>query len=210
MAQSYSQTELIDGLLQRLRQGESSAVNDLLHHAGVRLEHLTRKMLGSFGSVRRHEQTGDVLQNALIRLNRALQDTVPDDARHFFRLAALQIRRELIDLARRYKGKGALSFDAGGDEDRSAVGHDLAPSEHTNDPRKVAEWTEFHRLVQELPDKEREVVDLLLYNGLSQQEAAETMQVDVRSIKRYWQRARLALFEKLQGSQTSPVSLLMS
>lgn len=205
----HSQTELIEGQLDRLRQGESGAVNDLLQHAGIRLEHLTRKMLGSFGSVRRHEQTGDVLQNAMIRLTRALLEAVPEDSRHFFRLAALQIRRELIDLARRYKGTGALSFDAGGADDRSVVADDITPSEHTNDPRRVAEWTEFHRLVQELPDKEREVVDLLLYNGLSQQEAAETMQVDVRSIKRYWQRARLTLFEKLQAGASSPVSLLM-
>lgn len=210
MANHHSQTELIEGQLARLQQGEADAVNQLLDHAALRLQHLTRKMLAGFGAVRRHEQTDDVLQNALLRLTRALQESVPGDARHFFRLAALQIRRELIDLSRRYNGKGALSFDAGGGDDRSAVGDEFTPAEQTNDPRKVAEWTEFHRLIQELPEKEREVVDLLLYNGLSQQEAAETMQVDVRSIKRYWQRARLALFEKLQGSATSPVSLLMN
>jgi RNA polymerase sigma-70 factor (ECF subfamily) len=210
MANHQSQTEIIEGQLARLQHGELDAINDLLNHAALRLQHLTSKMLAGFGSVRRHEQTDDVLQNAFLRLTRALKETVPGDARHFFRLAALQIRRELVDLSRRYRGKGALSFDAGGGDDHSAVAEDFTPSEHTNDPRKVAEWTEFHRLVQELPEKEREVVDLLLYNGLSQQDAAETMQVDVRSIKRYWQRARLTLFEKLQGSATSPVSLLMN
>lgn len=207
---NHSQTELIEGHLARLQQGETSAINDLLNHAGDRLLNLTRKMLAGFGNVRRHEQTDDVLQNALLRLTRALRDAVPEDSRHFFRLAALQIRRELIDLARRYSGKGTYSLDAGGSDEQSGFREELTPSEHTNDPRRVAEWTEFHRCVQELPDLEREVVDLLLYNGLSQQEAAEVMQVDVRSIKRYWQRARLTLFEKLQGSATSPVSLLMS
>lgn len=210
MAEHHSQTELIESQLARLLAGESDAVNRLLDHAALRLQHLTRKMLSGFGAVRRHEQTDDVLQNALLRLTRALKETVPEDARHFFRLAALQIRRELIDLSRRYNGRGALSLDAGSDDDRSGLGDQQTPAEHTNDPRRVAEWTEFHRLVQELPDKEREVIDLLLYNGLSQQEAAETMQVDVRSIKRYWQRARLTLFDKLQGSPSSPVSLLMS
>jgi RNA polymerase sigma-70 factor (ECF subfamily) len=171
--------------------------------------HLTRKMLAGFESVHRYEQTDDVLQNALVRLTRALRECAPEDSRHFFRLAALQIRRELVDLARRYSGKGMRSLEGGGTEEPSEREAELTPSEHTNDPRRVAEWTEFHRLVQELPDKEREVVDLLLYNGLSQQEAAEVMQVDVRSIKRYWQRARLSLFDKLQGSATSPVTLLM-
>jgi RNA polymerase sigma factor (sigma-70 family) len=204
----YSQTEVINGHLARLQAGHSSAVNDLLEHAAARLQHLTHKMLQGFAQVRRFEQTEDVLQNALIRLSRALEDSVPEDSRHFFRLAALQIRRELIDLARRYAGKGVLSLDAGSGGDHSEA-QDFSPSEHTNDPRRVAEWTEFHRLVQELPEDEKEVVDLLLYNGLSQQEAAEIMKVDVRTIKRYWQRARLTLFEKLKGSATSPVSLLM-
>jgi RNA polymerase sigma factor (sigma-70 family) len=209
MQRDLSQTQVIEGHLARLQQGESQAINDLLHHAGERLTHLTRKMLAGFAQVRRHEQTGDVLQNALLRLTRALQEAVPQDARHFFRLAALQIRRELIDLARRYSGKGMRSIDADRD-DASAFAPDLSPVEQTNDPRRIAEWTEFHKHIAELPEKEREVVDLLLYNGLSQQEAAEVMQVDVRSIKRYWQKARLTLFERLQGGATSPVSMMMS
>ena len=206
----HGQTELIQGQLGRLRAGDPEAMNDLLQYASLRLEHLTRKMLNGFGSVRKYEQTGDVLQNAMIRLTRALYDSVPEDSRHFFRLAALQIRRELVDLARRYSGKATYSLDGSGDDNNLEDRGDLSPAEQTNDPRKVAEWTEFHRHVQELPDKEREVIDLLLYNGLSQQEAADVMQVDVRSIKRYWQRARLSLHEKLQGSASSPVTLLLN
>ncbi len=202
-----SQTELLDRQLERLRSGESDAINGLLSHASARLEHLTRKMLAGFAQVRRHEQTDDVLQNAYLRLTRALSDSPPNDLQHFFRLAALQIRRELIDMARKYSGKKELSLQAADDEEGTPGAFD--PGERTNDPRRIAEWTEFHRCIAELPEKEREVVDLLLYNGLSQQDAAEVMQVDVRSIKRYWQRARLALFERLQGSPTSPVSLLM-
>jgi RNA polymerase sigma-70 factor (ECF subfamily) len=204
----FSQTELIEGQLARLRAGDEGAINRLIEHAGDRLLHLTRKMLAGFAQVKRHEQTDDVLQNALVRLSRALGDGVPEDSRHFFRLAALQIRRELIDLARRYSGKGACSLDDSADTDGFAP--DRSPAELTNDPRRIAEWTEFHRCISELPEKEREVVDLLLYNGLSQQEAAEVMQVDVRSIKRYWQRARLSLFERMQGSATSPVTLMMN
>lgn len=208
MDRDFSQTRMIEAQLARLRNGEPQAINDLLAHSGDRLLHLTRKMLVGFATVRRHEQTGDVLQNALLRLTRALQEAAPQDARHYFRLAALQIRRELIDLARRYSGKGMQSLDAGQD-DASAFTPDLSPVEQTNDPRRMAEWTEFHKLIADLPEKEREVVDLLLYNGLSQQEAAEIMQVDVRSVKRYWQKARLLLYERLQQGATSPVSMLI-
>ena len=61
-------------------------------------------MLKFFPVVARWEQTDDVLQNALVRLCRALEAAPPEDARHFYHLAELQIRRELLDLANRYRG----------------------------------------------------------------------------------------------------------
>src|SRR5262249_32858685 len=90
--------------LDRLRQGDAAARNDLLSSACDRLQGLTRKMLNDARGVRRWEQTDDVLQNALLRLSRALEAVTPATARDFYRLAAAQIRRELIDLARHYYG----------------------------------------------------------------------------------------------------------
>ena len=52
------------------------------------------------------EQTDDVLQNAVVRLLRALEEVRPPSVRAFFGLAATQMRRELLDLARRYQGRG--------------------------------------------------------------------------------------------------------
>jgi RNA polymerase sigma-70 factor (ECF subfamily) len=54
--------------------------------------------------LKRWEQTDDVLQNATPRLCRALRETTPPTVRDFFRLAALHVRRELIDLARHHYG----------------------------------------------------------------------------------------------------------
>ena len=42
----------------------------------------------------------------------------------------------------------------------------------THDPDRLAAWTDFHREVEALPAEEREVFDLLFYQGLSQAEAA--------------------------------------
>ncbi len=210
MSSDYSQTDMISRHLLRLQQGETSALDDLLKYASERLEHLTRKMLSSFAQVHAYEQTGDVMQNALIRLTRALQETEVTDPRHFFRLAALQIRRELIDLSRRYNGRRDVSLDGSKSTDQSDASFGVEVAGQTYDPRRIAEWTHFHEEIAALPEKEREVVDLLLYNGLSQAEAAVVMGVDVRSIKRYWQRARLSLYQRLSGGTTSPTNLLMS
>jgi RNA polymerase sigma factor (sigma-70 family) len=51
----------------------------------------------------------------------------------------------------------------------------------------------------QLPNKEHEVFDLLWYQGLTQDEAAQLLGVSKRTIKRRWQSARLQLFEALGG-----------
>src|SRR5688572_30220098 len=100
-----ARTTYFQNCLDRFRAGERGAVEDLLNAAMRRLERLTRKMLAGYPDLRRWEQTDDVLQNALLRLHHALESVRPESLQHFFRLAALQIRRELIDLARHYFGR---------------------------------------------------------------------------------------------------------
>ena len=90
--------------LDRLRSGDESARDELLDITRVRLGRLARKMLQQYPGVRRWEQTDDILQNAALRLCRALKKIRPESVHGFVRLAALQIRRELIDLARHYDG----------------------------------------------------------------------------------------------------------
>jgi RNA polymerase sigma-70 factor (ECF subfamily) len=64
----------------------------------------------------------------------------------------------------------------------------------------LAQWTEFHRVIERLPDKERQVVDLLFYHGLSQAEAADVLAIDTSTVKRRWRAARLTLHELLKDS----------
>src|SRR5271169_3282825 len=97
--------------IDRLRSGDRSARDELLGHASERLTRLTRKMLRDFPGVKRWEQTDDVLQNAALRLCRALGEVQPATVADFFRLAAAQIRRELLDLARRYSGARGLGVN---------------------------------------------------------------------------------------------------
>lgn len=82
--------------LDRLRGGDAAARDELLGFARNRLERLARKMIADFRGVQRWEQADDVLQNAAMRLYRALQDVIPENPRGFFRPAATQIRRELL------------------------------------------------------------------------------------------------------------------
>lgn len=192
------------GCLDRLRAGDEAARTDLLNHACGVLHALTRKMFKDYARVRRWEESGDVAQNAALRLWRTLQAVTPGTVREFLRLAALQIRRELIDLARHHygpEGAGARHSTQGGDgglvSDTPRPVYD--EPDGTRDPGRLAVWTEFHRQAGALPEDEREVFDLLWYQGLTQAAAAGLLGVDERTVKRRWQAARLSLSRRLHG-----------
>jgi RNA polymerase sigma-70 factor (ECF subfamily) len=208
MAPLSNQTLQIQGWIDRLAAGDESARKELLNCACERLTRLTRKMLKSYPRVKRWEQTDDVFQNATMRLYRALGEVKPAGVGDFFRLAALSIRRELLDLAKHYYGplgQGAnhASLGAGQDSDGALQG----PPERAaagDDPGRLAAWTEFHSQVDRLPEPEREIFDLLWYQELSQADVAALLQVSERTVKRRWQSARLMLHQALQGELPEP------
>jgi RNA polymerase sigma factor (sigma-70 family) len=193
----------LQGLIDRLQTGDPAARDELLGRTCERLRRLTRKMLKDYGRLRRWEETDDVLQNALVRLWGALRQVTPATAREFFGLAGLQIRRELIDLARQYFGPEGVGAhhashareDAGGNTPPALA----EPADTTHDPSRLALWTEFHQQVDALPEDEREVFDLLWYQELTQDEAARLLGISEATLKRCWLSARRRLHHALQG-----------
>src|SRR3954452_17725772 len=103
-----AQTSEAQDLLERHRAGDPSARDVLIGLARGRFVALARALLRRHPHVRRWEETDDLLQAALVRLHRSLAVVRPEDVRHFDNLAATQIRRELIDLARSYQGPEGL------------------------------------------------------------------------------------------------------
>jgi RNA polymerase sigma-70 factor (ECF subfamily) len=196
--ESYSSTQ-IQLRLDRLRAGDDSARDELLKVACDRLGRLARRMLRGYPGVRRWEQTDDVLQGAALRLWRSLEEVKPASVRRFIGLAAAQIRRELIDLARHYGGP-----DGPGRHHPVRAGPDGSggppdPDTDTDDPARLAAWTEFHEHVEALPGDEKEVFNLLWYQGLPQAEAAALLGVTERVVRYRWRAARLRLHERLGG-----------
>jgi RNA polymerase sigma-70 factor (ECF subfamily) len=204
MAEGASQTRQIQIGLDRLRAGDASARSVLIQCACERLTLLTRKMLGQFPRVKRWEQTDDVLQNAALRLYGALADMQPESPADFFRLAALTIRRELLDLARHYYGKRGEGANHATWHRDPGASHDAHPVERqaasADDPLMLERWTAFHQQVEALPEEDRQLFDLLWYQGLSQLEAAELLQTSTRTIKRRWRAVRLKIHDALHGA----------
>jgi RNA polymerase sigma-70 factor (ECF subfamily) len=183
------------GLLDLMRAGDQTARQRIVEHACGRLRGLARKMLRRYPKVHRWEETDDVFVEAITRLHRALESVQPESPRHFYNLAATQIRRVLIDLSRRYygaEGLGSHHDTAGADQDGD-VAPRYEPPDSTAEPSSLAEWTDFHEQVEAMPDEEREVFNLLWYEQMGQEEAAEILGVTTRTVRRRWQDARYRL-----------------
>jgi RNA polymerase sigma-70 factor (ECF subfamily) len=200
---SESATVRLQHCLDRLQAGDASAREELLNVACERLSQLTRTMLRDYRRLKRWEETDDVLQNALVRLYRALQGVTPGSLRDFYGLAALQIRRELIDLARHYYGpEGAAGKHQSIEAEATAQGSQPPAYEQaglTQNPDRLAAWGEFHAQVNALPGEEREVFDLLWYQGLTHADAAELLGVATKTVQRRWHSACRKLHAALGG-----------
>ncbi len=201
-----SEQTQVEKLVERLGAGDDSARDELISSAADRLMQLTRTMKRGYGRVARWEQTEDVFQRAIMRLHRSLEKVQINDARHFYRLAATQIRRELIDLSRHYGGPEGMGANhatqlASRPDQSQAPAHgayDAADPEECASS-ELTQWSELHETIESLPAEQKEAVELLFYNGLSQEAAAELMDVSTRTVKRYWRNAKLSLFDKFGG-----------
>ena len=204
MGQTEGDNSQLQVLLDLAASGDDEASGELIARASDRLIKLTRKMLRNYPHLRRWEQTDDVFQNAAMRLYRSLQNLKPDSVRSFMGLATLEIRRSLIDLIRHHFGPegaaGKHHSDVAGDSsgDGSIIKNIPAP---TGEPDSLQSWALFHETVDQLPEQEREVFQLVWYGGLQQGEAASLLEVSIPTVQRRLYRARRTIVAALHGEQ---------
>ena len=191
-------TPYMEKLLRGVRAGDAAARNELIRAVSSRLEVLTERMLRKFPNVGRWAEAGDVYQGSAMRLLKSLETMAPADTRAFLNLAAVHVRRELLDLARRFYGPEGIGAN-----------HDSLGANLTGFPRglewlaivpgadDLESWTAFHEVVGALPPNEREVFNMAFYHGWKQTQMAELFGVDERTIRRRWRAACLMVNEKL-------------
>lgn len=199
MANSLTTTAELQLCIDRLQQGDDAAQDRLIQMSCSRLLQLTRKMLKRYPRVRRWEETDDVMQNVVLRLRRTLMQVKPASVRDFLKLASLNIRRELLDLVKHYYGPRGHGSNY--HSDHGAEGSDVVrqPVDLAHEPSRLAQWSDFHAAVDKMPEDDREVFELLWYQGLPQAEAAKLLDVTERTVQRRWQAARLMLYDTLHG-----------
>ncbi len=201
MADSPFDSVLLRELLGQIRSGDRAAQQQLILKIATRLEHLIRRMRASFPIVRRMTDTDDILQNALMRLMRSLQELQPKSTREFFGLAAEHVRRELLDLSRRYsRHRRQRDLTTGNVLPKQEV-HPSHTSDVADELHDINEWCALHEEIERLPEDDREIVNSIFYDGLSPNQVAEVLNVSARTIQRRWAStiAKLKQALKLRG-----------
>ena len=196
-------SEDLQPILDRLVQGDSQAKEELITRSCERLRRLARKMLHCEPRIARWEQTDDLLQTALMQLHRSLDEVKPESVKGFVGLAATHMRRELVNLARHHYGPQG---DAGHHASDDAHGKDQESGQPLHDravpkdgPSTLSEWETFHEKVKELPEEEKVMFDCLYYQEMSQEETAQLLGVNERTVQRRWRSAKLNLARLLRG-----------
>jgi DNA-directed RNA polymerase specialized sigma24 family protein len=195
---------LFQSWIDRLNCRDDSALHEMISHVYERLRRLTRHMFRDLPLPRSWESLDDALHNAYARLHAALADIHFASVRDVLRAVALQLRRELLELARFYLGpESAASWHVGSEALAPTGSRSRSASRKVSTSKKRSRrfpWSDFHARAEWLRGSEREVFDLLWYHGMTQSEAAAVLDVSVSAIRGYWLSARRFLQAGLNGA----------
>jgi RNA polymerase sigma factor (sigma-70 family) len=193
--------------LERLSRGDLSARDTIIEIVAGRLRTLAHRMLARFPNVRRWDDTDDVFQNAALRLHRSLGQMHLVDPRSVMAVAATELHRELLDLARRHAGPLAYARNHG--TNVVAAGADVEAGERwvdraaATDDDSLDRWSEFHEAIAALEPQHREVFQMVWYLGCDQHTVAATLGCSTRTVKTRWREAREAVHKRLAGDPPS-------
>jgi len=182
-------------ILTALQRGQPHAAGELLPLVYDELRRLAAYRLA-------HEDPGQTLQatalvhEAYLRLVHAGCDEW-EDPRHFFNAVAEAMRRILIDNARRKK-----SAKHGGDLKRANLEAIELPV--VTPPDELLALDEaLDRLAQTHPD-EAQLVKLLYFVGMTQEEAARILGICRRTVNNRWAFARAWLHQAIRPDEARP------
>jgi RNA polymerase sigma factor, TIGR02999 family len=176
-------------LLHAARNGDSDALDRIMPLVYEDLRLIARRQL-------RHE-LGDrtmrptsLVHEAYVKLTNASALNAGDRG-HFLAIAARAMRQVLVDDARRRatsKRGGSWTQITFGDRDWSggALGAD--------------ELLALNDALDQLEPRQRQVVECRFFGGMEEQEIAETLGINERTVRRDWVKARAWLYRAIYGT----------
>ncbi len=187
----------ITRLLEAMHEGKAEAAEELLSRVYQQLRTLAACKMA-------HEAPGQTLQptalvhEAWLRLGGGEGARFPSRA-YFFAAAGEAMRRILVEAARRKK-----RLKHGGNLERVNIDNvELATPLPDDDLLALDEA--LTRLAESEP-RAAELVKVLYFVGLTQEQAANELGVSISTVERKWAYARAWLFREIQKGQVAPES----
>lgn len=175
----------VSQLLAALRQGESTALDELLPHVYEELRALARAQVrGRPGTL----QATALVHEAYMKLARA-GTVAAEDRAHFLAIAARAMRQVVVDRAR-----AALSRKRGGGWQPVTLQPDSVSLE-----LRPEEAIALDRALEALDPRQRLIVECRYFAGLDDGEIAAVLGVTDRTVRREWVKARAWLYAELYG-----------
>jgi len=181
-------------LLASVRAGDEGALDRLVPLIYDDLRAMARRQLGREHEARTLQATA-LVHEAYAKLA-ASHSLRPRDRTHFVAIAARAMRQVLVEDARRRK-----SAKRGGGWNRTTLTPRVGES-YELDPEELLA---LDQALGELGDRQRQVVELRFFGGLTEREVAELLDVTPRTVRRDWVKARAHLYRRLYVGGAGPV-----
>ncbi|MBV6497678.1 MAG: RNA polymerase subunit sigma-70 [Acidobacteria bacterium] len=184
-------TRGVTGILVRLSDGDKDAVNDLLPFVYDELRRLA-------GNYLRQERSDHTLQPTAL-VNEAYLKMVDitqiswQNKAHFVAVAANQMRRILVDHARRRN-----AFKRGGEFHILTLNDEIDKA--ADETTELIELDDALNELAKMDAVKAQIVEMRYFGGLTMEEVAEVLGVSVITVKRHWKMTKAWLYGRLTKS----------
>ncbi len=181
----WPELEKTTELLDRARDGDDMAVNDLMEKHRESLRHLVRMRLDQ--KIRTRIDVSDVVQDVLVEANRRIQNYLENPVMTFHLWLRQIAKDRIIDAHRRHRVSARRSVDReqemavpkGYDQSSILLANQLGDNELT--PAAAALQKEMaarvEQAISEMDDSDSEIIIMRHYENLSNQEVAEALEL---------------------------------
>jgi RNA polymerase sigma-70 factor, ECF subfamily len=187
-AVTEEQPHRITNLLQQVSRGDRQASDEVVEIVQAELRRLASRYMS--GERQGHIlQTTALVNEAYMRLFRSEKPLQLNDRKHFFVVAAQQMRRILVDHAR---SENAVKRDG------VKIPLDEACHVSSERSRELVALDDALKELELVDPEASKVVELRFFGGYTDKEVSEIMERNIAKVRRDWEFARAWLYDRLE------------
>jgi RNA polymerase sigma-70 factor, ECF subfamily len=181
----------VTGLLHRASDGDRGAYDHLFSVAFGELQRIAERQLRG-SAQRRSIDAGELVSELYLKMGDQLRVDWQGRA-HFYAIAARAMRQILVDFARR-----RMAAKRGGQWAATTLTGKELPADLA-----LEDVLMLDQSLHKLDERQRQVVELRFFAGLSEDEIARTLGVSTRTVQREWTKARAWLYREIYAPGAS-------